>query len=108
MKTTVIVLYIILAVEWLSTKAATQIAVGACTGTGTGLIAITGIAGFAVGIGNSLGGFIIPALSSQPTNRTIPNGITTTTSNDISSLSGFALFTMSWWLKTLDETSGIF
>jgi len=108
MKTTMIGLYIILAVEWLSARAATQIAVGACagTGTGTGLIATSGIAGFAVGIGNSLGGFIIPAaLSNQPTNLTSSNGITT--SNDISSLSGFAQFTMSWWLKTLDQTSGI-
>ena len=99
--------YVILAVEWLSARAVPQIAAtsGFCD-VGTGKIATTGIAGFAVGIGSSLGGFIIPALSNQPSNLTTLNGITS--SNDLSSLSGFAQFTMSWWLKTLDDTTGIF
>ena len=106
MKAATIGLYLILVVEWLATRAATQIAAGVCAGTGAGLIATTGISGFAVGIGNSLGGFIVPALSNQPTNRTTSNGMTT--SNDLSSLSGFTQFTVSWWLKTVHETLGIF
>ena len=98
--------YVILAVEWLSARASTQIAAtSGCTAAGIGKMATTGIAGFSVGIGSSLGGFIIPALLNQPSNRTTSNGITT--SNDLSSLSGFAQFTMSWWLKTLDESTGI-